>query len=186
MTALKDKQQIYVVISQTGTVLSRILKLITGAEYNHASIALKEDLELMYSFGRLYPYNPFFGGFVTESVNFGTFKRFFNTKVIVLKLDIDADSYNTIHNQIESMLLTPKIFKYNYLGLCLAAFRIVFRRRNCFYCSEFVRDILQTAEIEGVESLSRITKPVDFISLPNSTCIYKGRLADYSLKTVDK
>ena len=38
------------VISQTGTLLSRILKQITGAEYNHASISLSRDLERMYSF----------------------------------------------------------------------------------------------------------------------------------------
>ena len=31
-------KQLYIVISQTGTLLSRILKALTGAEYNHASI----------------------------------------------------------------------------------------------------------------------------------------------------
>ena len=60
-------KQLYIVISQTGTLLSRILKALTGAEYNHASISLSEDLEEMYSFGRRYPYNPFWGGFVMES-----------------------------------------------------------------------------------------------------------------------
>ena len=29
-------KQIFIVITQTGTMLSRILKRITGAEYNHA------------------------------------------------------------------------------------------------------------------------------------------------------
>lgn len=33
-----QNKQLYIVISQTGTLLSRILKQITGAEYNHASI----------------------------------------------------------------------------------------------------------------------------------------------------
>lgn len=30
-------KQIFIVITQTGTMLSRILKRVTGAEYNHAS-----------------------------------------------------------------------------------------------------------------------------------------------------
>ena len=54
-----QNRQLYIVISQTGTLLSRILKQITGAEYNHASISLPRDLERMYSFGRRHPYNPF-------------------------------------------------------------------------------------------------------------------------------
>ena len=44
-----QNRQLYIVISQTGTLLSRILKQITGAEYNHASISLSRDLERMYS-----------------------------------------------------------------------------------------------------------------------------------------
>ena len=43
----KHNKQIFIVISQTGTVLSRILKRITGAEYNHASLSLSQDLTRM-------------------------------------------------------------------------------------------------------------------------------------------
>ena len=62
-----QNKQLYIVISQTGTLLSRILKQITGAEYNHASISLSRDLERMYSFGRRHPYNPFWGGDLFKS-----------------------------------------------------------------------------------------------------------------------
>ena len=55
----EQTRKVYIVLSQTGTVLSRILKLYTRSPYNHSSIALTEDLEVMYSFGRLNPYNPF-------------------------------------------------------------------------------------------------------------------------------
>ena len=71
-----QNRQLYIVISQTGTLLSRILKQITDAEYNHASISLSRNLERMCSFGRRHPYNPFWGGFVIESPRTGTFKRF--------------------------------------------------------------------------------------------------------------
>lgn len=181
MSAVKNSEQVYIVVSQTGTILSRILKFITHAEYNHVSIALKPDLQLMYSFGRLNPYFPFWGGFVVESPNFGTFKRFFNTKVVVLALDIDDDRYGRIKSHIDKMLISPKSYKYNYLGLCLAAFKIAHRGHNAFYCSEFVRDVLQKVDVEGIDSFEDIIKPVDFLSLPGTDCIYQGKLADYSL-----
>ena len=83
-----NNKQIFIVISQTGTVLSRILKRVTGAEYNHASLSLSPDLKKMYSFGRRHPYNPFWGGFVIESPHAGTFRRFSNTTAVILAVEI--------------------------------------------------------------------------------------------------
>ena len=72
-----QNKQLYIVISQTGTLLSRILKQITGAEYNHASISLSRDLERMYSFGRRHPYNPFWGGFRDRVAPYRYLQAFF-------------------------------------------------------------------------------------------------------------
>ena len=49
MDSKKQTRQLYIVLSQTGTLLSRLIRYITGAEYNHASISMSEDLEKMYS-----------------------------------------------------------------------------------------------------------------------------------------
>lgn len=179
--AAEETQHIYLVISQTGTVLSRILKRITGAEYNHVSLGLKEDLSSMYSFGRKNPYNPFWGGFVTESPHSGTFKRFYNTKVIVLALEIDNVRYASICKMIEQMLLDPKKYHYNYLGLFLAAFKIVHKAPNCYYCSEFVKYVLQKHGIDGSESLAPIIQPMHFLNIPNTSRIYSGKLSEYSV-----
>ena len=91
---------IYIVLSHTGTILSRIIKLATGNEYTHSSIALNENLETMYSFGRLNPYNPFLGGFVQEGKSIGTFKRFKNTKVGVFKLEVTEKQYSELIENI--------------------------------------------------------------------------------------
>ena len=93
MDSKKQTRQLYIVLSQTGTLLSRLIRYITGAEYNHASISMSEDLEKMYSFGRIHPYNPFWRGFVVESPHTGTFKRFSDTKAKILVVDIDEERY---------------------------------------------------------------------------------------------
>ena len=66
---VKVLRKIYIVLTYTGTILSRIVKFYTGKEYSHVSIALDENLEEMYSFGRLHPYVAFIGGFVHERIN---------------------------------------------------------------------------------------------------------------------
>ena len=84
-------KKIYIVLSFTGTILSRIVKLYTRKEYSHVSISLDKDLKHMYSFGRLNPYNPFWGGFVQESPNYGTFKRFKNSKIKIYSMEVSDE-----------------------------------------------------------------------------------------------
>ena len=62
-------RKVYLVLTYTGTILSRIVKLYTRKEYSHVSIALDENLEEMYSFGRVNPYIAFIGGFVHEGID---------------------------------------------------------------------------------------------------------------------
>ena len=112
-----QNRQLYIVISQTGTLLSRILKQITGAEYNHASISLSRDLERMYSFGRRHPYNPFWGGFVIESPRTGTFKRFSETKVLVLSVSVTEEQHAELKEMLDVMWKRRRKYSYNYIGL---------------------------------------------------------------------
>lgn len=170
---------VYIVISQTGTLLSRLLKLVTKAEYNHASISLVPDLTTMYSFGRKNAYNPFWAGFVTESARFGTFKRFSKTRVVVLDIAVSEEQYQSIQRRIHTMLLLKKHYHYNYLGLWLAGLRICYRQKRCFYCSEFVKDILEKHEIQGVRQMHPIVQPIHFLSLPTAQQVYTGLLRDY-------
>lgn len=174
---MKEKQ-LYIVISQTGTVLSRILKLITGAEYNHASISLSRDLEQMYSFGRRNPYNPFWGGFVKESPHTGTFKRFSNTKAVVLAVEISEERYKEIRETLTRMYSRKENYHYNYLGLWLAGLHIIRQKENCYYCSEFVKAVLEKGQVPGTDQLSAIVQPIHFLNLPHQE-LYCGKLSEY-------
>ena len=176
---MESKKQLYIVISQTGTILSRLLKIFTGAKYNHAYISLSRDLQQMYSFGRRHPYNPFWGGFVKESPNTGTFKRFHKTKAVILSVDIDEQKYTELCALLQKMHLQRKNYHYNYLGVCLAAFRIAYKKQNCYYCSEFVKDMLLKGEVDGAEMLRPIVQPIHFFALPHKQ-LYCGRLSEYS------
>lgn len=173
-----EGKKVYIVLSQTGTMLSRFLKLYTRCPYNHSSLALTEDLEVMFSFGRLNPYNPFVGGFVQESPFFGTFKRFRNTRVMVIEADVTSEAYAELCSQIRAMLRDRTEYHYNYLGLLLAALRIHWARNKCYYCSEFVKAMAEAAGMQGVESIPSIVKPMHLLRVRHKT-VYEGKLRDY-------
>ena len=172
-----EKRSIYVVLSQTGTVFSRALKFFTRAEYNHASISLTPTLDKMYSFGRLNPYNPFIGGFVHEYIDKGTFKRFKNTKALILEIEVTNDQYKKIIDIIKYVKKNKEKYKFNVTGMFLSAIKVKVRKRRSFYCAQFVKYLLDRAKVEN--NIEDTVRPENFKNLPNSKEIYKGLLRNY-------
>lgn len=173
------EQHIYIVVSQPGTIVSKLLKWITGAEYNHVSISLDSDLEKMYSFGRKFTYMPFWGSFVLESPHNGTFKRFSETKVVVMEVRTDAEKYHQMKHYLERMYRRKDRYHYNYVGLFLAGLHICYKKQNHYYCSEFVRDLLLRFEIADKRQFESITQPIHFLDLPMCNETYRGKLRCY-------
>ena len=172
-------KKLYIVLAHTGTILSRIIKMKTGAEYTHSSIALDENLDEMYSFGRKYSYIAFIGGFVKEGASFGTYKRFYNTEISIFELNVTYEQYNKIQEIIEYVKLHKDEYKFNILGLFLAGFNRKRKQEKTYYCAEFVKKVLEKADVD-VSNLPEVIKPENFKNLKDSKLIYKGLLKDYN------
>lgn len=170
-------KRIYFVLTYTGTILSKIVKWYTKKEYSHISISLDNELNQMYSFGRLNPYNAFMGGFVHESPYYGTFKRFKNTKSLIFYLEVTEVQYQKIKMQLEYFKRNKRNFRFNSIGLFAVAFNIKWQKKNSYYCAEFVKYILERAKIEN--TLPEMIKPEDFRTIKNTKKVYEGKLNQY-------
>lgn len=171
-------KKIYFIHTYTGTALARFIRFYTKEPYSHISISLDDTLNNMYSFGRLNPYVPFIGGFVIEGKNKGTFKRFIKTEAIIFSYVIKEEQYERLKKDLENFKVNRKIYKFNILGLFLILFNRKIKRKNYFYCAEFVKYIMEKDNI--ITGLPSIVKPNDFINLKNMELIYKGKLQNYS------
>ena len=176
-------KKVYIVLTHTGTILSRVIKIYTKDEFSHVSISLDEELEEMYSFGRLNPNNPFIGGFVHESIHNGTFKRFFNTKAKIFLLNITEEQYEKVKYNIRKIEENKEKYTFNILGLFAAGFNKKIQKEHSFYCAEFVRALLQEAYINL--DLPEIIKPEDFKNIPELEEIYSGLLRKYQHKKIN-
>ncbi len=178
------QKKIYIVLTQTGTVLSNVIKRITGAKFNHSSISLTSTLVPMYAFGRRNPYNPFWAGFIKEAPGEGIFKRLPKTESKVISMEVSEDVYNELEILLEEMYDKRMKYKYNFIGLCFAAFGIVLRRKDHLYCSEFIRDLFRQYKIEGYDLLDEIIQPVHFLRMPHEA-VYCGKINDYPKNLTD-
>lgn len=172
-------KKIYIILSQTGALTSKVLKLFTKDNYNHVSIALSPTLKEMYSFGRKYAYFPFIGGFVEEGKDIGTFQRFANTEVMVLELSVTIEEYNAVKYFIQYFIAHKKNFRYSYLGVFLALFNKQQKSTKKFYCSQFVKLCLTLFNIDNSKDLPNVVKPIDFLKLKSKKVIYSGLLRNY-------
>lgn len=171
-------KKIYIVLTYTGTALARIIRLYTRKEYSHVSISLDKNLTQMYSFGRINPYIPFWGGFVQESPSYGTFKRFKKTTSKIYSLEVSDEDYDHIKEAILQVNSHKDQYRFNVLGLVAAMVNKKLNRDKCFYCAEFVKYVLDQSDLE-IE-LPKVVKPIDFENIQNLNVVYTGRLRDYS------
>lgn len=171
-------KKIYIILTYTGTILSKIVKIYTRREYSHVSISLNEDLTKMYSFGRINPYNPFSGGFVHEEIDKGTFKRFKKTKTKIYSLEISEEKYEKLESIIEQMKAKKNLYKFNVIGLLGILLNVKIKREKYFYCAEFVKYVLEQSQ---VLELPDLVKPEDFEKVSGISEIYRGVLREYRI-----
>lgn len=179
-------KKIYIILTHTGTALSTVIKYYTKDEFSHISISLDENLEEMYSFGRLNPYNPFWGGFVHENIRYGTFKRFKNTRAEIYSLNVEDNQYERLVKIINYFNINKQKYSFNILGLACVSIKKKIKRKNNFYCAEFVKHVLKSAGIKSVAELPWIIKPEDFKNIVGIKLEYKGLLKKYSKRNNPK
>lgn len=167
------QNHIYLLFTNTGTLLTKAIGLYTKAEYNHVSLALDLELNEIYSFGRKHLRNPFWGGFVKENME----EKFFQ------KADCSIYACTISPKQSEKLLETLAFFKsrkdtyhYNVLGLFGVMLNKPIQRSNAYFCSQFVAYLLIEAGIVSFDKPPELITPQDIQQIPGLISIYQGKL----------
>ncbi|NLV92615.1 MAG: hypothetical protein GX030_09535 [Firmicutes bacterium] len=170
---------VYLVFSKTGTLLSRALRMCLRTKYPHVSISLDENLTQMYSFGRIQPNNPLSGGFVQESFDSGVFQKFRHCECAVYRMEISESQYQSLVQELARFLARRDHYKYNILGLFAAGMGVPLKRRNRYFCSQFVSELLMRSSILSSETPPELLRPTDLMRLVPKEIVFEGLTAAY-------
>lgn len=181
-----NEHSIYIVLSQTGTYPSRLIRYYTKEPYAHASIAMDADLKEMYSFARRGLYNPLNAGFVEEHIDSGVFGRFKKTRCCVLELKISEEQHRRIREQIRAFRENRDLYSYNFLGVLGVVFHVPVRREFNYFCSQFVAELLKRSSVEIFDKNCALVRPMDFRTNPHLTRVYTGPLSGYRTPLADE
>ncbi|GIP33272.1 hypothetical protein [Paenibacillus sp. J2TS4] len=175
---MAHEKSVYILLSDTGTLFTRLIRLYTKAPYNHASIAFDSELTEVYSFGRKRPNNPFIGGFIKENVRSSFFR---NATCAVYCCKVDLAVYEKMRNQIRDIELNKCKYRYNLLGLFGILLKRRIHRTNAYFCSQFVAWLFEQSGASLVGKCPSMTTPCDLEKSEKVQLIYTGELYDYYL-----
>lgn len=171
-----NQRKIYLLLTDTGTLFTRMIKLFTQEPLNHASLGLDDQLSEVYSFGRKNMRNPFNGGFVRENIRSGLFKR---ANCAIYCCTVSEEQYQEMCKKIRAMEMNKKKYKYNLLGLIGVLFNIEIERKNAFFCSQFVASVLNDSGVVMINKPIAFVTPHDLKKFSSFELIYEGKLNVY-------
>lgn len=171
-------KDIYIILTATGTLVSKCISFYTKEKYSHVSICIDSEINEFYSFGRKIIWFPLIGGFVVEHVDSGLFKLFVNTECAVFRLRINNSKYNQLKKIINEFVLNRKKYGYNLIGLLAHILKKPLKRKNKFICTQFVASVLENCGIDLFDKEPLFVTPGDFYNAEGLELIYEGKLSE--------
>lgn len=173
----EKEYSIYVLLTDTGTLFTKMIGFYTKADWNHASIAFDAELRDVYSFGRKHPSNPLSGGFVKEDL--AACKLYQNASCALYRCPVTRKQYECVQECVRLFELNRERYKYNLLGLLGLALHIQYERENAYFCTQFVATVLGRSGVLLTDKPFPFVTPVDIANSKTLHPVYQGPLQSY-------
>ncbi|WP_379128390.1 hypothetical protein [Paenibacillus sp. sgz500958] len=176
---MADDPSVFILLTNTGTLFTKLIQGYTKAPYNHASISFNRELSELYSFGRKHPSNPLNGGFVKEDIKTGTFSKYPNTTCVIYELQVSEREVEKMKRVLQLFIRKNSKYLYNILGVIGVALHEPVEFSNSYFCSQFVAEILERSGIKLWNKLPALVTPDDFRRSDRLQLVYEGVLSKY-------
>ncbi|AZK47260.1 hypothetical protein [Paenibacillus lentus] len=173
---MNNETQIFILLSNPRTIVTKMIGLYTRARYNHASIAFDSELREVYSFGRKHPLIPVFGGFVKENIHSGVFEK---ATCAIYSCSVSQRTYERMRTYVRQFEENDELYSYNFLGILGIILNMELGGANSYFCSQFVSSVFQQGGVHLVNKSAALTTPADLESCSELKLVFRGRLETY-------
>lgn len=167
----KNKKKVYVLLTRFPDTGSKWIQALTGSFYTHASIGLEEDMNTFYSFVTK--------GFIVEDI-----KRYVKPDkdpfpCQVYELEVPEKIYEAVKKFIHKFMEKKHEKFYTKLGLVFSLLKIPVKRKNGYFCSQFVAEVLKRTEAAKLKKFTVLYMPGDFKKLKELRLVFEGNLQSF-------
>ncbi len=177
---------LYIFLSRTDSIVSKIVRLFTKTYYTHASLAFDEELVFLYSSARKKGVKMFPAGPTQESLYRGFFGRDPHTPCVLYALEVSEEVYNKARAEIDFFMDNSDNYKFSVLGVIACKLGIKWQRKNKFFCSQFVAEILKRSGADILAKEPCLTHPRDYEKLPDIEKLFEGTIGEIREKIEEK
>ena len=169
-----EARTIYILLTRSGTWFSRLIHLATADSYTHASIGLDGPIGPFYSFARKYSHFALPAGLVEEQIGPELRTKRQQVPCCLYELSVSPEIYASLRRQISAMYAQRQRYHYNLLGALSCFFNLPLDRRDHYFCSQFVAEVLSRCGVIRLPKSASLMRPADFARLPELEKIYSG------------
>jgi len=169
---------IYILLTKTGTWISRMIGAVTEDDFTHVSIAFDKRLMPLYSFSRKYVHLPLPAGPRREWLHEGIMEKFEDRPCALYKIDVSDEVYERAINEVKKMFQSKEKYKYSVLGLIMCGFDIPVHRSYRRFCSQFVAEVLTKSKAMSLQKDTALVHPDDYANFRELTCVFKGSIGE--------
>ena len=172
---MKDRK-LYVLMTQYPGFDAKVLRWRTGFPYTHTSIGLEEDMDTFYTF--------ISKGFLVESITRYEKPDRPSFPCALYEIAVTEEVYENVKKTVNAYKEQKSTLKYSTLGLIMCFLRISLERKNYYFCSHFVAEVLQKCKVLKLKKKSTLYFPKDISKHKELKLIFQGNHIGYVEKFV--
>lgn len=163
------KRKLYLLLTRFPDNGSKAISVLTGCHYPHTSIGLEEDLNTFYSIVAK--------GFIVEKITRYVKPDKEPFPCQLYELEVSEKVYSRVKEILEYYVDHKGIICYAKIGLIMSLLRIPYKHTAyCYFCSEFVADVLQSSGAVELKKKSNRCFSEDLKRLPGMKLHFQGNL----------
>ncbi len=175
-------KSLYIFLTRTGSMVSKIVHFFTNDTYTHSAIAFDPEFNEIYSSARKDGIKMFPAGPCRESLNRGFYTRVGKTPCAVYELVVSDEVYDRAKAVVAWFMEHQEEFKFSALGIIACKFGIAWQRKNKYFCSQFVAEILRRSGAAELPKTDCLMRPSDYMTLPSVIKIFEGDIGQVNKK----
>jgi hypothetical protein len=161
-------REAFVLLTAQRGLGARLFRLFTFAEYSHVSIGLDEEPDCFFGFvlDGLHRERPL------RSTNHEKRMR----RCALYRLEVSEEIYETLKHMLDRFQTNAEEYRYSYLGVMCGLLRIPHQRKNRYFCSQFVSELLLHSGAMLPHKQPALFFPDDFAKEPKLKLCFRGTL----------
>ena len=171
-------KNVYILMTQYPGFDAKILRWYSRFPYTHTSIGFEEDMDTFYTFVSK--------GFFVESITRYEKPDRPSFPCALFEVKVSENVYNKIKEEVLHYKENKSDFKYSTLGLILCFLKIPYKRKNRYFCSQFVAEVLHRCEVVKLKKKSSLYFQKDFLKHKELKLVFQGNHLSFVEKYVRK